>query len=121
MLARKIQLRLDSWGEVGTTPMLIPAFSSVVNINSSMNTGIRKLLNTMDEFIKGPILVSAFDLHYVKRFPKLTFSTLIFIDSGGYECSICRSISNLGILNAKMTVPWDRKLHRKTVIKYRGL
>ncbi len=118
MLARKKQLKLDNWGEVGTTPMLIPAFSSLVNINSSMNADIDKLINTMDEFIKGPILVSAFDLHYVKGFPKLTFPTLLFIDSGGYECSICRSISNLGIIKNKKIISWNQDLHWKTVCKY---
>jgi len=115
MLARKMSLKLEGWGEVGTTPMLIPAFSSTVDINSSFNTNICKLIKTMDEFIKGPILISAYDLCYVKGFPKLTFPTIIFIDSGGYECSFLQSVSKFGIFVEKPKIHLDRKKHRKVI------
>ncbi len=77
MLARKMKLKLNGL-EVGTTPMLVPAFSSKANID------ICKTIETTSESINGPILISAYDVNYAEEFPPITFPDLIFLDSGGY-------------------------------------
>ena len=48
MLARKMKLKLNGF-EVGTTPMLVPAFSSKANMD------ICKTIKTMSEFISSVI------------------------------------------------------------------
>jgi len=119
MLAKKRKLILDGWGEVGETPMLIPSISSTINED------ICKVIRTIDEYIKGPILVSAYDIHFAgNRFPKLTFPTLIFIDSGGYECSVKEGVSDFGFYRADPhdKEKWNEEIHLKTInnliIKY---
>lgn len=83
MLARSLKLVLDG-KVVGETPMLVPAFSSKVT------TDIGTVLKYLEEHLEDPILVSAFDVAHNKsmseRIP-ITCSGLIFLDSGGYECS----------------------------------
>jgi len=112
MLARKTKLILDGWGIVGETPMLIPSFSSTINED------VRNVIKTMDEFIKGPILVSAYDIKFAKpKLPKLTFPTLIFIDSGGYECSIKMGVSDFGFYKGvpKNEEEWNETVHSEVI------
>jgi len=103
MLARKMKLKFNG-SEVGTTPMLIPSFSSKANID------IRKTIETMSEFITTPILISAYDVYHSKNFPTITFPNLIFLDSGGYECLIEKDVSELGFYQAK-ALSWDKDKH----------
>jgi hypothetical protein len=93
---------------IGTTPMLVPSFSSRANID------IRKILTHIGPHIKGPILISAYDMHYVKGFPLVEFPTLIFIDSGGYECAKGNEISELGFYKADAN-DWSRESHLEIV------
>jgi hypothetical protein len=62
--------------------MLVPAFSS---------KGFPELADTIryaSEFVVGPVLVSAYDVHYGYVDPTpLSFASVIFLDSGGYEAS----------------------------------
>lgn len=88
MLARELKLRLGNL-EVGETPMLIPSFSSRVNMD------VYKLIEPMSETINETVLISAYDVFYSDNFPLIN-TDLVFIDSGGYECGIDNSISEIG-------------------------
>ena len=83
MPARSLKLILDS-KVVGETPLLVPAFSSKVT------PLIGEVIESLEDSINEPILVSAYDIYNNKslqeRLP-ITCSDLIFLDSGGYECS----------------------------------
>lgn len=107
MLARKTKLKLNGL-EVGTTPMLVPAFSSKADIDMC------KTIETMSEPINGPILISAYDVNYAKKFPPISFPDLIFLDSGGYECLRDEDVSETGFYQPAVR-PWDRDIHLKVV------
>jgi hypothetical protein len=62
MLARKRVLRLNGQ-EVERTPLLVPSFSS------KGFPDVRKIIEYSSEIIEGPMLVSAYDLHYGKIEP----------------------------------------------------
>ena len=76
------------------TPLLVPAFSS------KGHPEIGRVLALMEEFIADAVLVSAYDVkhHHLcdKGLPYLGFATLVFLDSGGYEISARRDLSDLG-------------------------
>lgn len=82
MLARSMKLTLNG-KIVGETPMLVPAFSSKVN------PAIGLVIESMEDYMSGPILVSAYDIANESSRVKLPiiFGEIIFLDSGGYECS----------------------------------
>lgn len=108
MLSRKIPLKLNG-SDVGTTPMLIPSFSSKANID------VCDLLRTMSEFItRGAILISTYDVFHAKNFPQITFPELIFLDSGGYECLQEKNVSKIGFYQPS-PLEWDAKKHLKVV------
>jgi len=83
MLARSLKLTLGG-KIIGETPMLVPAFSSKVN------PAIGLVIESMEDYMSGPISVSAYDIAYNKtskiKLP-IIFGQIIFLDSGGYECS----------------------------------
>ena len=106
MLARKLKLSLDGL-EVGTTPMLVPSISSRANID------INKLLNSVDELVTGPLLISAYDYCYASEFD-ISFPELIFLDSGGYECNKDGDISDIGLYKPD-SKKWDRDCHSRVV------
>lgn len=65
------------------TPLLVPSFSS------KGFPDMRKIMSLMSEFITETTLVSAYDCHYGYCDPKrLTFPSVIFLDSGGYEARV---------------------------------
>ncbi len=97
--------------EVGTTPMLVPAVSSRVNIELS------KLLETIEEVFNGPFLVSAYDIRYSLKSLRINFPDLIFVDSGGYECSKLEDIAEIGMFDSS-SKKWNEKLHQETLEKW---
>ena len=108
MFARKLDLRFQSV-KVGSTPMLIPSISSRVNIP------IEKILETIPSYFTGPLLISSYDLFYMKKdFPTISFPELIFLDSGGYEAGKEKEIADIGLYkpNAK---EWSRDLHKNAI------
>jgi hypothetical protein len=108
MLARKMRL-ICNGVEVGTTPMIVPAFSSRANIP------IVKALEIMSGTIKGPILVSAYDVKWApKGFPPITFPDLIFLDSGGYEVLKDQGVSAIGFYQPE-SKDWGREMHFKVL------
>jgi len=108
MLARKLKLTLNGL-EVGSTPMLVPSVSSRVNLPMKMG----KFLQIISEVIDGPLLISAYDYHYLKN-PKISFPDLIFLDSGGYECSKDHSISEIGLYKPDPH-DWDEELYAQVI------
>ena len=80
MFARKMILKLNGL-DVGTTPMLVPSFSSCADID------VWNVIRSTRKFIRNQILISAYDIRYQKgTIPSLKNAELIFLDSGGYEC-----------------------------------
>ena len=67
--------------EVERTPLLVPSFSS------KGFPDVQKIIEYSSELIDGVTLISAYDLHYGKVSPDITFPSLLFLDSGGYEAS----------------------------------
>jgi hypothetical protein len=109
MLARKMQIQLDG-ANVETTPMLVPSLSSRALDNICFNAEI------INSIIVGPVLISAYDIHHAKAIPHFDSSTLIFIDSGGYECLVGRKASKYNPYNLDLR-KWNRGLHLSAIKK----
>ncbi len=114
MLSRKLKLFSEKWGEVGTTPMLVPSISSRSNIE------IKETIRYLRDIFSGPILISAYDLEYISKFPNLNFSDLIFLDSGGYEVGKDQDVSEIGLYKPD-SKKWDRDLHKHAINKWSTL
>lgn len=72
-----------------STPMLVPSFSSRV-------PEIEKPFRASEQFIDGPILISAYDVKHGLLSPPYDFGSAIFLDSGGYETSRITDLSDVG-------------------------
>jgi hypothetical protein len=70
------------------TPILIPSFSSRI-------PNIEKVFRASEEFIDGPILVSAYDIKNKYLDPPFDFGSAVFLDSGGYEASSDSDLSDV--------------------------
>ena len=71
-----------------TTPMLVPSFSSRV-------PKVEKPFRASEEFICGPLLVSAYDVGHELLLPPYDFGSAIFLDSGGYEIAKVADLSDV--------------------------
>lgn len=107
MLSRRMELNLNGT-KIGDTPMLVPSFSSRLNID------ICETIEIMSKYISTPILISAYDLYYSDDFPTIDFPDIIFIDSGGYECAIDTNISEIGYYNPE-SFNWDKNTYLETL------
>ena len=103
MLAQRRSIRLRDQ-EIERTPLLVPSFSS------KGFPDVHKIIKFSAELIDGATLISAYDLHYEKRIPSLTFPSLIFLDSGGYEASKDLELSDYGD-KEHIPKPWSREMH----------
>jgi hypothetical protein len=93
---------------VAETPLMLPSFSS------KGFPQIAKIMKLMGEFITGPILVSAYDIYHKEITHKITFSELIFLDSGGYEARYEHDLSEAyGKLHKPK--PWNRRFHESAL------
>jgi len=61
------------------TPMLVPSYSSKGFLN------IKHIIKNTEPFIYGPVLFSAYDFKHDFLPKEISFPSLIFFDSGGYE------------------------------------
>jgi hypothetical protein len=104
MLANRRSLRLNGL-EIERTPLLVPSFSSK---GFPEVAGIIKLA---EEFIEGPMLVSAYDLHYEHIAGPFAAPALIFLDSGGYEAGKDADFSDLAEYQ-EIAQPWTREYHQ---------
>ncbi len=112
MLARKLTLTLKGL-EVGTTPMLLPAVSSRINLP------MPELLKTISAIVDGPLLISAYDFYYLKEqsIPVddiISFPDLIFLDSGGYECNKDQDVSDIGLYKPD-PYDWDELMYSQVI------
>ena len=91
------------------TPMVIPSFSS------KGFEDVEKIVDVASEYISEEVLVSAYDIfHSNVKQKKLSFSTLAFLDSGGYEASVDRDLSDTG-KKAHTVSAWTQALHKKVL------
>lgn len=108
MLARCTKFNLPN-GDFFETPLLLPSFSS------KGFPDLRKIIKILEEHISGPVLISAYDVHYKLIQKRISFSPqLLFIDSGGYECSSIADFINhsIGVYKPKK---WNEKLFHKSI------
>lgn len=91
-----------------TTPLLLPSFSS------KGFPYINKILKATELYFDIPFLISAYDLYYRHIELPQHSSNLLFIDSGGYECSNFRDISDINNYNV-IYKEWDIEKHTRTI------
>lgn len=107
MLARQTKIHMGSQ-VVAETPLLLPSFSS------KGFPEVAKIMKLMAEFITGPILVSAYDIYYETVPQEITFSELIFLDSGGYEARYEHDLSET-YGKVHRSKPWNRRYHERVL------
>lgn len=108
MLARSEIINLP-YGKPLVTPALLPSFSS------KGFPELRKILRHIEQYISGQVLFSAYDVNYKKIPKKIPFAPeLLFLDSGGYECS---TITDFVEYNRHLykPEPWPKKLYINAV------
>jgi hypothetical protein len=88
MLAKRRSLLLKGT-EIERTPLLVPSFSS------KGFPEVAGMIKMAEEFIEGPMLISAYDLHHKHIAPPFVAPALIFLDSGGYEAGKDTELSDL--------------------------
>jgi len=80
-LARSVNFDIYN-GDKVETPILLPSFSS------KGFPQLRTLMQLLSDWISEPVLLSAYDLEYSRISKGINLPPqLLFIDSGGYECS----------------------------------
>lgn len=113
MLARSETINLP-YGKPLNTPILLLSFSS------KGFPELDKILEHLEEYISGPVLFSAYDIHYEKVPKRIPFSPeLIFIDSGGYESSSITDFIEYDRYSYKPK-KWNEKLYfgtAKSILK----
>lgn len=110
MFVRRSKI-VDGAQVVAETPLLLPSFSS------KGFPQIRQIMKLMAEFITSPILISSYDVHYRYIIQNITFSQLIFLDSGGYEARVDHDTSEAyGKLHKPK--PWNRRLYEQNLGKW---
>lgn len=108
MLARCTKFNLPN-GDYFETPLLLPSFSS------KGFPELKKIIKILEEHISGPVLISAYDVYYKLIQKTISFSPqLLFVDSGGYECSSIVDFINhsIGVYKPKK---WNEKLFHKSI------
>ena len=78
MFAKRRKITLKD-GSLVETPMLLPSFSS----KAFRDEKVAKIIEYMAATITDEILISAYDLFYREIKKKMTFPSLVFLDSGG--------------------------------------
>lgn len=110
VLARQSKIYMGGHA-LAETPLLLPSFSS------KGFPEVAEIIKVMAEFITGPILVSSYDIHHKTISKKITFASLIFLDSGGYEA---RYEHDLSEAYGKVHKPkhWNRSYHEEVLRKW---
>jgi hypothetical protein len=99
MLAASRDLKMNGQ-YVTKTPLVVPSFSS--KGFPDVGSIVKALSGTISE----GVLVSAYDFYKGKLKEIPSFPSYIILDSGGYECSDCRDLSDTNMENYK-NVNWD--------------
>jgi hypothetical protein len=110
MLASKRKIKFQDRNF--TTPILLPSFSS------KGFPSVKQIIETMQEFISYEMLISAYDVSYfeLSQVP-MTFSSLVFLDSGGYEASLDSDISDLSTME-HFPREWDIAKHNSVLASW---
>jgi hypothetical protein len=90
--------------------LLVPSFSS------KGFPEVAAMIKMAEEFIEGPMLISAYDLHHKHITPPFAAPALIFLDSGGYEAGKDTELSDLGE-QEQTPHPWTSEDHQ-TILEY---
>jgi hypothetical protein len=91
------------------TPLLVPSFSS------KGFPDMKKIVALMSEFITDAVLVSAYDRYYGHFTAKtLSFPSVIFLDSGGYEARVEHDLSESYGKDYKPS-KWTAEYHRSVI------
>ena len=113
MLARE-RLVLHAGTEIFRTPLLVPSFSR------KGFPEMKKIIALMQEFITGAVLVSAYDEHYGNLTSQnLTFPSVIFLDSGGYEARVEHDLSESYGQDYKPKT-WNVRDHRGVIENWKS-
>lgn len=115
-LAAKRLVKIPSVG-VFDTPMLVPSFSS------KGFPKLRHIIQNCAPFIDAQVLVSAYDFAYGYLPEDLSFPSLIFLDSGGYEArKECDLSEYFDSLNAEYRPQvWTEELFEDALTKFQPL
>lgn len=110
MLSARRSIRLNG-DEIERTPLLVPSFSSKGFKHA------QKIVDYSSELIDSAALISAYDMHYKLVSPDVTFPSLLFLDSGGYEASKDWDLSDL---QDREHAPdtWTQELHEAQLAKW---
>ena len=109
MLAKRRSIKLNG-KEIIQTPLLVPSFSS------KGFPDVNLIIQFIDEILTDCYLVSAYDLHHGLVGKLKSIPELIFVDSGGYECSKDLEFSDLGLLPHD-TKEWTSEMHLEALQK----
>jgi hypothetical protein len=110
-LAQRRSLKLHGT-EVARTPLLVPSFSS------KGFPDVNEIIRFSADVFDGPMLVSAYDLHYDLIKPPFSSADLLFLDSGGYEASKDADLSDYGD-KEHVTKKWTQEKHEATLKKWK--
>lgn len=106
---RRFQLKNGAFVE---TPLLVPSFSS----KTFHDEKVVQVIECMAQTITDEILISAYDLYYGQIKRKITFPSVVFLDSGGYEASEDVDLSDTGkgfVKPAQWTIECHKKVLRR--------
>ncbi|WP_193181625.1 hypothetical protein [Nisaea sediminum] len=111
MLAKRRSIKINDL-EVVQTPLLVPSFSS------KGFPDLNKIVRYCSELIDKAALFSAYDFHYEKIKESIDFPSLIFLDSGGYEASKDKELSDFGD-REHTPQAWNKDMYRQQVEVWR--
>jgi len=107
-LARSVNFDIYN-GDKVETPILLPSFSS------KGFPQLKSLMQLLSDWLSGPILLSAYDFEYSKINSGINLPPqLLFIDSGGYECSSIVDFTD-GEKETYKSKPWNQQLYKKHI------
>lgn len=112
MFAKKRKIALKS-GTSLETPLLLPSFSS----KTFQDEQVGKIIEYMESVITDEVLISAYDLYYREIKKKITFPSVVFIDSGGYEASLDSDLSDTG-KKTHRSRRWVREFHQQVLSRW---
>lgn len=95
------------------TPILYPSFSSKGFLS------VDNIFKSAQQFITDEVLVSAYDLYYGNiKDPEFGFSTLVCVDSGGYEVSKDSELSEVYSQHEYSPPEWRQEFYEEVISEW---
>lgn len=121
MFERSSKITHHGTGLSITTPLLIPSFSNkAFGYNTNVKSELDQIVQYTSEFLTRSCLVSSFDIYHglLPSADNLPFNVeLLFIDSGGYECSWDQDYSS--VVGCKpIASDWQFHQHQEIIKKW---